>query len=369
MSDAPHRRRNLLTGEWVLVSPHRTQRPWRGERSEQSPSRPSAHDPLCPLCPGVVRANGERNPDYAETFVFLNDYPALLADGFEPATTAPFEAKPASGETRVVCYSPDHGATLADISSDQLRAVVDTWCELSAELGKTHAHVQVFENKGAMMGASSPHPHGQVWASNFVPDKVDNEDRHQRAWFAKHAGLLLDAVAEAETDDGARTVAVNSDWLVVVPHWAAWPFETLLIARHPIARLEELNDGGRVALVAILTDLLERYDALFDCRFPYSMGWHGAPHALGADTAHWRLHAHFHPPLLRSASVRKHMVGFELLAEVQRDLTPEQAAAFAAKRSEPGRRARKGGLPRAVRPRTGGNGLRPRPRKSYRRAR
>ncbi|MCA1662144.1 MAG: galactose-1-phosphate uridylyltransferase [Novosphingobium sp.] len=177
------------------------------------------------------------------------------------------------------------------------------------------------------MGASSPHPHGQVWASDFIPVEVAKEDCSQRAWAAERGEGLLDAIAVAELADGRRTIFASSDWLAAVPHWAAWPFETLLIARRPVARLEELDDVGRAALAAILADLLARYDALFDCRFPYSMGWHGAPHALGDDTAHWRLHAHFYPPLLRSASVRKHMVGFELLAEAQRDLTPEQAAA------------------------------------------
>jgi len=327
MSDAPHRRRNLLTGEWVLVSPHRSQRPWAGERSEPPPPRPPAHDPDCPLCPGNTRANGERNPDYAGTFVFPNDFPALFDHFIEVTAPAPFEAMPASGETRVVCYSPDHGATLTDFGQAELRAVIDAWCALSAELGARHAHVQVFENKGAMMGASSPHPHGQVWASDFVPVEVANENSRQRAWLAEHGEALLDAVAAAELADGRRTVAVNDRWLAVVPHWAAWPFETLLIAREPVGRLEDLAESARSTLAEILAELLGRYDALFDCRFPYSMGWHGAPHALGGDSAHWRLHAHFYPPLLRSASVRKHMVGFELLAETQRDLTPEQAAA------------------------------------------
>ena len=326
MSAGPHRRRNLLTGEWVLVSPHRTRRPWRGERVDPEP-RAAAHDRSCPLCPGNLRAGGARNPDYAGTLVFPNDFPALLPEAAAPSACAPFEAMPAGGETQVICYSPDHGATLADLGTAGIGAVVESWCDLSAELGARHAHVQIFENKGAMMGASSPHPHGQVWASDFVPDAVETEDRHQRAWLAERGELLLDAVAEAEAAAGHRIVAGNSHWLALVPHWAAWPFETLLIARGPVARLEDLGAAARTALAAVLAELLGRYDALFECRFPYSMGWHGAPHALGDDTAHWRLHAHFYPPLLRSASVRKHMVGFELLAEPQRDLTPEAAAA------------------------------------------
>jgi UDPglucose--hexose-1-phosphate uridylyltransferase len=273
-----------------------------------------------------VRTSGERNPDYAATFVFANDFPALLPDAAPMAAEPPFEVAPVGGEARVICFTPDHGATLTDLDPPALRAVIDTWCALSAELGANHAHVQLFENKGAMMGASSPHPHGQVWASDFVPQQIATEDRRQRAWLADHGDALLDAVAAAELTAGRRVVAANAHWLAVVPHWAAWPFETLLIARGAVARLEELGNAERASLAAILADLLARYDALFGCRFPYSMGWHGAPHTLGEDVAHWRLHAHFYPPLLRSANVRKHMVGFELLAEAQRDLTPEDAA-------------------------------------------
>jgi UDPglucose--hexose-1-phosphate uridylyltransferase len=193
-------------------------------------------------------------------------------------------------------------------------------------MGERWAHVQLFENKGAMMGASSPHPHGQVWASDFVPQIVAQEDARQAAHFGARGTALLDDVVTAELEAGERVVESGEHWLALVPHWAAWPFEMLLIARGPIARLEQLDEAARADLAAILGRMLQRYDGLFGVDFPYSMGWHGAPHALGKDTAHWRLHAHFHPPLLRSATVRKHMVGFELLAETQRDLTPEQAA-------------------------------------------
>jgi UDPglucose--hexose-1-phosphate uridylyltransferase len=237
-----------------------------------------------------------------------------------------FETAGASGEARVICYSPDHSLTLARMDDRGRAAVVDCWCTLSEELGRTWAHVQLFENKGAMMGASSPHPHGQVWASDFVPQIVAQEDSRQREHHAQSGEVLLDAVAAAETATGERVVEENDSWLVVVPHWAAWPFETLMIAKEPVARLEDLEASARADLAAILGRLLARYDGLFGTDFPYSMGWHGAPHGLGDDTAHWRLHAHFHPPLLRSATIRKHMVGFELLAETQRDLTPEQAA-------------------------------------------
>lgn len=327
LADLPHRRRNLLTGEWLLVSPHRAKRPWQGEAASPAPPPAPAHDPACHLCPGNTRATGEANPDYSGTFVFRNDFAALLDEGgADDGAASLFETRPATGEARVICFAPDHGQTLARLPVDAVRRVVDTWCALSAELGARWAHVQLFENKGAMMGASSPHPHGQVWASDFVPELPAREDARQRAWLAERKTVLLDDVAAAELAAGERVVEANAHWLAVVPHWAAWPFETLLIARDPVARLEQLEDGARAALAAILGRFLRRYDGLFGCDFPYSMGWHGAPHGQGDDTAHWRLHAHFLPPLLRSASVRKHMVGFELLAETQRDITPESAA-------------------------------------------
>lgn len=327
LADFPHRRRNLLTGEWLLVSPHRAKRPWQGEAAPPGVPPPPAHDPACYLCPGNTRASGAVNPAYAGTYVFANDFAALLDEG--GTTQEPqglFETMPAIGEARVICFAPDHGATLARLGPDALARVVETWCDLSAELGARWAHVQLFENKGAMMGASSPHPHGQVWASDFIPELVAREERHQRDWIEEKGTVLLGDVAAAELAAGERMIEANAHWLAVVPHWAAWPFETLLIARADVSRLEELTPAARAALAQILSRLLQRYDGLFGCDFPYSMGWHGAPHSLGPDTAHWRLHAHFYPPLLRSATIRKHMVGFELLAETQRDITPESAA-------------------------------------------
>jgi len=322
--DHPHRRRNLLTGDWVLVSPHRAKRPWQGE-TQAPASRPPRHDPDCYLCPGNARAGGVYNPDYAEPFVFANDFAALLADSPAPHAGDPLRPiAPARGEARVLCFGPDHDRTLPQLTDAERRAVVDAWAAQSAELGARWAHVEIFENKGAMMGASSPHPHGQIWASDFVPTLVATEDRAQRDWLAAHNAVLLDQVAAAEAD-GPRCIEANAHWLAIVPWWAAWPFETLIIARDPVTRIEQLSDAARDALAVLLGRLLARYDNLFDTSFPYSMGWHGAPH--GSDDAGWRLHAHIYPPLLRSASVRKFMVGFELLAETQRDLTPEAAAA------------------------------------------
>jgi UDPglucose--hexose-1-phosphate uridylyltransferase len=327
LADLPHRRQNLLTGEWLLVSPHRAKRPWQGDASLPEAQRAPEHDPACHLCPGNTRATGEANPDYDGTFVFTNDFAALLDEGGAGETGhAVFRTEPATGEARVICFAPDHGATLARLPVEGIAHVVDCWCDLSAELGAKWAHVQLFENKGAMMGASSPHPHGQVWASDFVPELPAKEDACQREWLAQHGTCLLDAVADAEIAAGERVVEINEHWLAFVPFWAGWPFETMVLPLAPAARLEELEPHRRQSLAQILSRLLRRYDALFSCDFPYSMGWHGAPNSLGDDTAHWRLHAHFNPPLLRSASVRKHMVGFELLAETQRDITPESAA-------------------------------------------
>jgi UDPglucose--hexose-1-phosphate uridylyltransferase len=326
LADAPHRRLNRLTGEWVLVSPQRMQRPWQGEVKPVAASERPQHDPGCYLCPGNERVGGQSNPDYTGAFVFPNDFPALLTEPGGGVRGGLLREEPACGEARVICYAPDHSATLARIDDEARRKVVDGWCDLSRELGARWAHVQIFENKGAMMGASSPHPHGQVWAGDFIPTLVAREDQCQRAHHSENGSVLLGDVIAAEEADDARIVASNAHWLAVVPHWAAWPFETLVIARGEVQRLEQLSETARIALAALLGQLLPAYDALFGTDFPYSMGWHGAPHGAGEDTEHWRLHAHFYPPLLRSAEIRKHMVGYELLAETQRDLTPEAAA-------------------------------------------
>jgi UDPglucose--hexose-1-phosphate uridylyltransferase len=323
-----HRRFNPLTGRHVLVSPHRATRPWQGQ--EEMPEAPtlSRHDAHCHLCPGNLRASGERNPDYQGSFVFDNDFPALTAAAAPPPTEKDelFRAIPARGLARVICYSPDHGATLADLSLDEIVALIDAWCEQSAALGTKFAHVQIFENKGAMMGASSPHPHGQIWATDYLPDEIAVEDQCQRDWLARTGHPLLLDLAECEASNGDRIVAGNERWLAIVPYWAGWPFETLVLPRFQLSRLPDLEIADRHALAQLLRELVIRYDNLFQAPFPYSMGWHEAPDG-GTACEGWQLHAHFYPPLLRSASVRKFMVGFELLAEVQRDLTPEDAAA------------------------------------------
>jgi UDPglucose--hexose-1-phosphate uridylyltransferase len=325
----PHRRFNPLTASWVQVSPQRMGRPWQGEVTEPDPP-PPPYDPTCYLCPGNARVGGEANPDYAGVHVFDNDFPALMPEAAAPASAADplLRAEASSGLCRVICFSPDHGKSLPLLTPQQLRSVIDTWADQTAELGQRFANVQVFENKGAMMGCSNPHPHGQIWASAHLPQEVATEDASQRAYMAQHGRPLLLDLADREAA-GERTVDSNDDWLAIVPFWAAWPFEVLLLPRFAVQRMPDLSPGQRDNLASILKALTTRYDNLFQTSFPYSMGWHGAPWGApftDGPQDHWQLHAHFYPPLLRSASVRKFMVGYEMLGEPQRDLTPERAA-------------------------------------------
>lgn len=323
----PHRRFNPLTGQWVLVSPHRTQRPWQGHREGPAPGARPQHDPKCYLCPGNTRANGETNPHYRDTFVFVNDFAALMPDTplAGGAADALLRVEPVRGTCRVICFSPRHDLTLPEMSLPEIRGVVEVWSAQTAELLEQYRWVQVFENKGAIMGCSNPHPHGQIWASSSLPNEARLEDEAQRAYFESRGTPLLVDYARREFELDRRVVVANDHWLAVVPFWAVWPFEILLLPRRPVRRLPDLETAEKVALAEMLKRLLTRYDNLFETSFPYSMGWHGAPGGA-EDFAHWQLHAHFYPPLLRSADVKKFMVGYEMLAEAQRDLTPEQAA-------------------------------------------
>jgi len=329
--DHPHRRRNPLTDEWLLVSPHRTRRPWQGKIEETIPDNRPAYDPTCYLCPGNTRANGEQNPQYEGVYIFTNDFSALLPN--TPEISAPehplLQIKSQRGTCRVICFSPRHDLTLAQMSVTEIKLVVDAWAEQISEWGEKWRWVQIFENRGAMMGSSNHHPHGQIWASDALPTEPSKEDKQQHLYLQQHGNPLLLDYLELELAQQERIVLENEHWLVVVPFWAVWPFETLLLPKRHVLRLPDLDDRQRHALADILKRLPTRYDNLFEISFPYSMGWHGAPTGtdLKSNMQHWQLHAHFYPPLLRSATVRKFMVGYEMLGEPQRDITAEQAAA------------------------------------------
>ncbi|QSX30629.1 UDP-glucose--hexose-1-phosphate uridylyltransferase [Shewanella cyperi] len=338
-NEQPHRRRNPLSGDWVLVSPHRAKRPWQGLEEPPARERLPEHDAGCYLCPGNRRIQGANNPDYRGPWVFDNDFPALKPDGAalkpdgaaqqsqDTAQDPLFASDSVRGLSRVICYSESHSATLATLGQQKVAALIDTWCREYQRLGQEYLWVQVFENKGAINGCSNPHPHGQIWASDRLPTLVAREDQQQRHYTDEHGSKLLLDYAEREWQAQQRLVCHNQDWLALVPYWACWPFETLVLPRFAVQRMPELTGDQRSSLAALLSELSVRYDNLFQTPFPYSMGWHGAPFD-GEHQGHWQLHCHFYPPLLRSASVRKFMVGYEMLAESQRDLTPEQAAAL-----------------------------------------
>lgn len=326
-ADHPHRRYNPLTGEWVLVSPHRAKRPWQGQSEEPIVEEKPSYDPTCYLCPSNTRVNGEVNDDYTGTYVFPNDFAALREDTPVASSDDPlFKFTTEQGCSRVICFSPDHSKTLPELTDEERLAVVKCWMEQTQDLGQTYKWVQVFENKGAMMGCSNPHPHGQVWAQTQLPTLALKKQANFTDYFEQNGTSLLLDYVQREVEYGERIVCMNDDWVVVVPYWAAWPFETLLLPRFAVSSITQLSDSQQASLAEIVGKITTRYDNLFMTSFPYSMGWHSAPND-GKEHPEWGLHAHFFPPLLRSASVRKFMVGYEMMAEAQRDLTPEQAAA------------------------------------------
>lgn len=327
-AERPHKRFNPLLCEWVLVSPHRTQRPWQGQVEVPQTEKAPSYDPTCYMCPGNTRASGTKNPDYKKTLVFDNDFPALQRgtshESFEDGLLL---ARGESGICRVVCFSPRHDLTLSGMELPAVRHVVDVWAEQFAELSSIEdiRHVQIFENRGAMMGASNPHPHCQIWATSSLPNVPERELNSFVFHRQTKNGCLLCDYLEQEQKSRERLVEENEHFIAVVPFWAVWPFETMVVSKRHAGALDELTPAERDALAQVLQKLTTCYDHLFNAPFPYSMGFHQSP-TDGAPHPEWHLHAHFYPPLLRSATVRKFMVGFEMLGSPQRDFTAEQAA-------------------------------------------
>ncbi len=325
----PHQRKNSLNGDWVLVSPHRAKRPWQGKVETASPLNKKSYDETCYLCPGNTRADGTKNEPYTKPFSFVNDFSALLTDT-EPKHFSDnlLEAKTEQGICKVLCFSPQHHLTLPLLSHQEIVDVIALWKAEFMALQQTPwiKYIQIFENKGDVMGCSNPHPHGQIWAQSSLPTEIAKEDRQQKDYYQHHQHTLLSAYTKQEIDKQERLVLENEHFILVVPFWAIWPYETLLISKRPVQTIVDFSPEEQIAFAQILKQITTRYDNLFQTSFPYSAGMHQAPVNSG-EQAHWHWHMHFYPPLLRSATVKKFMVGYELLASAQRDISPESAAA------------------------------------------
>lgn len=324
----PHRRYNILTGDWVLVSPHRTQRPWQGKQEEKVKEDKLKHDPTCYLCPSNTRANGIKNPDYKNTFVFINDFSALLPDIKDiTLDDGLLKAQSEKGICKVICFSPNHSLTLPDMELSDIEEVITTWQMEYDLLGKIEFinHVQIFENKGAVMGCSNPHPHGQIWAQNSIPTEVLKKTTTQRDYFIKHNASLLKLYIEQELEKAERIVSSNQHFVSLVPYWAVWPFEVMIVPRRHIKHIGQLSLDEKHGFAHQIKEVTQKYDKIFNVSFPYSAGIHQAP-TDGSNHDEWHMHMSFYPPLLRSATVKKFMVGYEMFGMPQRDITAEIAA-------------------------------------------
>lgn len=327
LQDYSHKRYNILTGEWVLVSPHRAKRPWQGQNETISNEQRPAHDSTCYLCARNTRINGEINPDYKDVFIFTNDFAALQ-------TTSPsfsvndglFKAESEQGICKVICFSPDHSKSLADMEVTDINKVVQAWQKEYMLIGSNEMinYVQIFENKGAVMGCSNPHPHGQIWSQSTLPNEVEKKDQHQKAYFDKNKTSLLGDYLKQELQANERIIYQNDAFVVLAPFWAVWPFETMIVPKKAYKDITELSDAESLAFADAISKITKAYDALFQTSFPYSSGIHQAP-TNGKDNVHWHWHMSFYPPLLRSATVKKFMVGYEMFGSPQRDITAEQA--------------------------------------------
>lgn len=337
LENDPHRRLNILTGEWVLVSPHRNKRPWQGKVEKPSDTEKLAYDEKCYLCPTNVRMDGTINPDYQGPYAFTNDFSSLLTNTPDGKLNVAdlLQAESQKGICKVICFSPRHDLTLPQMSTENIAKVVTLWQDIFTELQQHEwiKYIQIFENKGEIMGCSNPHPHGQVWSLNSLPAELQKETESQKKYYSKHGKSLLGAYVLLEQAQQERIICENEHFIAVVPFWATWPFEAMLISKRQVQNVTQFTDQEKLALAEILKRLLTRYDNLFQTSFPYSGGMHQAPVNDG-EHPEWHWHMHFYPPLLRSASVKKFMVGYEMLANAQRDITAESAAKRLQEQSE-----------------------------------
>ena len=327
LNNTPHRRKNILTGEWTLVSPHRTKRPWQGKKDKPQKVQQVNYDSTCYLCPGNDRMGGIKNPKYESTYVFKNDFAALLEKPEDFIKDGLFEAQSESGICKVVCYSPNHGLTLPLMEIDAIEEVIRLWQNEYKNLGNSPEinHVQIFENKGAVMGCSNSHPHGQIWAQRSIPQEVQKKIIQQKNYWNKQGSSLLGDYLKQEFESGERIILENDTFVALIPYWAVWPYETMIVPKRHIISISELSEQEVHDYAKILQKLTIRYDNLFETSFPYSAGIHQAP-TNGEENKYWHMHMSFYPPLLRSAEVKKFMVGYEMFANPQRDITAEFAA-------------------------------------------